>query len=106
MKTKEERADNYVTMQYIDYGDLSYQAEEQIREAYLTGYEKAEKLFKPKWISVEEQLPEEDVETLCCVLNKWVDELSKHAVLRYFQGYWYGDITEDEAVEKWMKIPR
>jgi len=64
MKTKEEKVDNYIAMQYIDYGDLSYQAEEQMRESYLAGYEEAEELFKPKWISVSEQMPPSSTELL------------------------------------------
>ena len=41
MKTKEEQADNYTQMQYVDYGDFSYRAEEQIREGFLAGYDSA-----------------------------------------------------------------
>lgn len=90
---------------------------EQYREAWLEGYEKAEQKLHlielmrldeqiPKWKTIEEYTPEEDTQILCYLLNKWAKEVSRYSVLRYFQGNWYGDITEDETVEKWMEIPQ
>ena len=114
MKTKEEKVDNYIAMQYIDYGDLSYQAEEQMRESYLAGYEEAEELFKPKWINVEEQTPEDDR----AVLVKTKDyRRPQYDVTDVQIGYlenevWYynegGEINSGLGwhLTHWMEIPK
>ncbi len=37
-KTVEQLAEVYTSKQYIDYGDSSYRAEEQIEEAFIAGF--------------------------------------------------------------------
>ncbi len=96
--TKEELAEQY---------KIETDGDAWCIDAFIAGWEACEiQKGENVWISVEDNLPEEDVEVLCCLINKWSKELSKHSVLRYFQGNWYGDITEDETVEKWTQIPR
>lgn len=63
MKTKEHYIEEYIN--YL-YGDIEeedrplYQPEiTQSRADFKTGFNLAEELFKPKWISVDEQTPED-----------------------------------------------
>lgn len=37
-KTIEELAEVYSAKQYIDYGDFNYKAEEQIEDAFISGF--------------------------------------------------------------------
>ena len=110
MKSKEELAKNYSNL--IDRSE-----EGLVEQCFIAGFEKAEQKYHliqlmelddqtPKWKTIEEYTPKEDTQILCCLLNKWAKEVSRYSVLRYFQGNWYGDITEDETVEKWMEIPQ
>lgn len=39
----EKLAEHYVSTQHIDYGDWGWKAEEQIGDAFIRGYETAEK---------------------------------------------------------------
>lgn len=39
--TLSEKAEQYVNKELVDYGDLTEQAEEQLKDAYSTGYRKA-----------------------------------------------------------------
>ena len=52
MKTKEKLAEQYAEEQNSAYTNDYY--------GFLVGYEKAEELFKPKWISVKEQIPDDE----------------------------------------------
>ena len=44
METKEQLADKYTFMEYIDYGDLNDNAEKQIKEAFIEGFSAKTKL--------------------------------------------------------------
>lgn len=43
METKEQLADKYAFMEYIDYGDLNDNAEKQIKEAFIEGFRASKK---------------------------------------------------------------
>ena len=43
METKEQLADKYTFMEYIDYGDLNDNAEKQIKEAFIEGFRASKK---------------------------------------------------------------
>lgn len=61
MKTKEEYAEGYINYLYRDV--LEHDKEiytpdiQQTKADFKAGFDLAEELFKPKWISVDEQLP-------------------------------------------------
>ena len=44
METKEQLADKYTFMEYIDYGDLNDNAKKQIKEAFIEGFRASKKL--------------------------------------------------------------
>ena len=95
MKSKEMLAKEYADL--IDRSEDGF-----VEQCFIAGFEAG----TPKWKIIEEYTPKEDTQILCCLLNKWAKDVSRYSVLRYFQGNWYGDITEDEIVEKWMEIPQ
>jgi hypothetical protein len=103
MKTKEEQADNYTQMQYVNYGDFSYRAEEQIREGFLAGYE----ANQPKWIDVNSELPDDDRTVLVWVNNLETPHWSTYGLGTY-QGKWYlnGGRGTHEIVERWFDFPQ
>ena len=43
METKEQLADKYTFMEYINYGDLNDNAEKQIKEAFIEGFRASKK---------------------------------------------------------------
>lgn len=103
MKTKEERADNYVQMQYIDYGDFNYRVEEQIREGFLNGFDSGQ----PEWISVDKQLPDNDRTVLVWINDTENPQWSGYKLGSYLNEKWYckGGRESHEIVTDWSEIP-
>ena len=103
MKTKEEQADNYTQMQYVNYGDFSYRAEEQIREGFLAGYE----ANQPKWIDVNDELPDDDRTVLVWINDTENPQWSGYKLGSYLNEKWYcnGGRKSHEIVTDWCNIP-
>jgi hypothetical protein len=122
-KTPEELATEYSKMQELAQGyDSSkfiwppaYFTKEELREAWLAGYAAA----LPKWVSVEERLPEPGTWVLIYLKHKreyWADEIveknrkvsiKKHDIwyerrLVFFENE---DEWEDEGVTDWLSFP-
>ena len=75
----------------------NYTATEQ---AYKNGYEAG----KPKWISVEERLPEEEGDYLTCNVAKMFPKHSIH--FTYFRaGDRYWDFVWSNEITHWMPLP-
>lgn len=80
-----------------EYCDRRYGFNSHEYDAYLAGYEEAE----PKWISVNERLPEEDKDVLIYVPSKNGD--SAHWVRDYhINGKW---IIHGYEPTHWMPLP-
>lgn len=73
------------------------------KEYYLGGFDLAEELFKPKWISVEEQIPPQNIKLLVkspegiMHLTNWRE---------YYNIFSCQAKTESSNNWSWMKIPQ
>ena len=90
-------------MQCIDYGDFNCMLEEQIREGFLNGFDAGQ----PKWISVEEQTPDNDRTVLVWINDIENPQWSGYKLGSYQNGKWYckGGRESHETVTDWCQIP-
>lgn len=75
---------------------------DKIKKAWLKGYKTA----TPKWVSVEDYLPEDDREVLCYIENKENPNWSENRLGSYIDENWYckGGRESHEIVTKWQEI--
>lgn len=123
MKTKEQYIEEYINYLYGDIEDSDRELYTpdiaQSRADFKSGFNLAEELFKPKWISVEEQLPKygnyvlvNDIDErtygqsnyhVCCM-----DDLEDGEDFKETGSFMW--LTENGTqilkVTKWMEIPR
>jgi hypothetical protein len=95
MKIKEQLAEQYANEQNSAYTNDYY--------GFLAGYEAGQ----PKWISVEEQLPENDKTVLVWVDNIETPQWSSYGLGSYIGENWYlkGGRETHEIVTDWCQIP-
>lgn len=111
MKTKEQYIEEYITYLYgaIPEEDKPlYQPEiTQSRADFKSGFNLAEELFKPKWISVEKQLPDNDRTVLVWVNDTRDPKWSSYELGSYINENWYlmGGRDSYEEVTHWCQIP-
>ena len=109
MESKEKLAHEY-EKDFPGWYDLTTQS-------FIAGFEKAEELLKPKWVNVEESLPEpwskhsniyeSDEVLLDCgdvfLVRRYVRILDKNHEKVIFEGF--NDLEDQSIVDRWMKIP-
>jgi hypothetical protein len=95
MKTKEQA--------YTDYCREN-PTEKVVYKDFMAGYETA----TPKWIKVEDGLPEDDRTVVCYVVNKAKSEWSEPKLGSYINGNWYckDGRYSHEIVTKWQEIAK
>lgn len=110
MKTKEHYIEEYIN--YL-YGDIKeedrplYQPEiTQSRADFKSGFNLAEELFKPKWISVETP-PDNERTVLVWINNTQNPQWSGYKLGAYLNQNWYcqGGREPHEIVTDWSQIP-
>lgn len=96
MKTKEQLADEY-EKDNPGWYDLTTQA-------WLAGFETAQ----PKWINVEENLPEDDRCVTAYLENLENPLYNGLKICNYIDGKWYcrGGRNSQEEVIRWTEIPQ
>jgi len=118
MKTKEQYIEEYI--EYL-YGDIDkddrplYQPEiTQSIADFKAGFNLAEELFKPKWISVEEQTPDNERSAIIKTFDyRRPKENVTSTTLGYFEnGHWFYDsgvyVNDGNGwmIIQWMEIPQ
>lgn len=106
MKTQEQYTEDYIEYLYGNYGSKSDRTQTAID--FNAGFNLAEELFKPKWISVDEQNPDNDRQVIVYVRNHKTPWWSGNHFGSYINEKWYleGGVKEEFEVVKWAEIPQ
>ena len=100
--TKEQLAE-----QYAEGKSSSSVFQEAHKKDFLAGFDLAEELFKPKWISAEEQLPDDERTVLVWINNIENPQWNNYRLGSYLNEKWYcvGGRKSHEIVTHWSSIP-
>ena len=105
--TKEQQLEEYIDHLYGDIEEHNkplYAPDiHQSKKDFLTGYEAA----TPKWISVDEQLPDTNRRVLVLLEDTRLPQLSSYRIGAYINENWYldGGIAYHEIVKQWFDFP-
>ena len=110
MKTKEEYAEGYINYLYRDV--LEHDKEiyapdiQQTKADFKAGFDLAEELFKPKWISAETP-PDDERTVLVWINNTENPQWNNYRLGSYLNEKWYcvGGRKSHEIVTDWSNIP-
>ena len=104
-----QKAKKYINSLYIDYGDLNYKAEEQIKQAFIDGMNQQLILSGViNWVAVSQKLPTRmDEDYLVCVRNKNKEGGIPIQDIGNFSsdGVWIKQNTWEEVVY-WAELPK
>jgi len=94
---KQIAAQQYALKHFTDVEHLN-----KIKDAWLDGFETA----VPKWINIEDELPEDDRTVVCWAENTENSLYSELKLGNYINEKWYckGGRNSQEIITKWQKI--
>ena len=108
MKTKEELAKEYANRNfehchYTYTDDKRLTDFDKIKQSYTEGYV----VGQPKWISINDQLPNDDRTVLVWVNNTENPQWDTYGLGSYIDGKWYlkGGRKNHKIVTDWCEIP-
>ena len=104
-----QKAKKYINNLYIDYGDLNYKAEEQIKQAFIDGMNQQLILSGvSNWVAISDRKPPKEWSNyMVCLENNSIFQAN---YCRIGTERWFivgvGEITNENPVLYWMEEPK